>query len=379
LDFDGSFAKESKERVLHTVHTDLPFPGLVSLHLIVKPKARFRSHSPVSLGAHIPLQVQCMTPCTLQYRISPLSYKALHSPEFPATRTDVTLTKVLTSNYGQFVLAESTGHYSLVGLRDARDQPGMIGNDTITVLIGPAVLQPLPERAPTARFVRKDGDLHGCAGDHFETTLRLTGIAPFSVLLDFQLNRGPSSRVALIVTEAHRTPHYSGQQYSINLGTLETTTDGQMSWQIVSVTDGRNLTRTYVDNIFSDEPVSQQAKSPVSSSTPSAKASSLHKTRLVVIVHQLPTVSFKDEHTLLLPGKFTLAPLSVQTKAWPVRVVLILSPDETTVALHFAGPNDAHVNVTNIGNYHLYSLHDGKNYFTVVYFFFIHSLYFFSL
>ncbi len=62
---------EPKHRLLRAPQTDLPFPGLVALHVVPAPKARFRSPSLVSVGASIPVALQGQAPWVVQYKIVP--------------------------------------------------------------------------------------------------------------------------------------------------------------------------------------------------------------------------------------------------------------------------------------------------------------------
>ena len=58
-----------------------------------------------------------------------------------------------------------------------------MGNDTVTVVVGPMTLAARPDRPPTARFTTQ-APLNVCTGSYVKAGLRLSGVPPFTLVLD---------------------------------------------------------------------------------------------------------------------------------------------------------------------------------------------------
>ena len=64
-----------------------------------------------------------------------------------------------------------------------RCSQGLVGNETIAVVIGPVVLPARPERPPTAKFTTH-APVDVCTGSYVSAGLRLAGVPPFVLVVD---------------------------------------------------------------------------------------------------------------------------------------------------------------------------------------------------
>ena len=152
-----------------------------------------------------------------------------------------------------------------------RCSQGLVGNETIAVVIGPVVLPARPERPPTAKFTTH-APVDVCTGSYVSAGLRLAGVPPFVLVVDrcavrrstqrgtappltatlpldpgrepSPLTRRHNAGAALRVTlPARERGNSTERDYTIDLGGVEA--EGQFSWTVVSVTDARNLSTVY--------------------------------------------------------------------------------------------------------------------------------------
>ncbi|KCV70644.1 hypothetical protein H696_02999 [Fonticula alba] len=323
------------------------FPGVYRLHHVALPRARFKavnnhqrpiSKFPFSPGRQvIPLYLDGVAPWTLTFRVEPLPPGVFDLAQFtlyPRTLTEKTITISEAENY--FLDAPTTGLYTLLSVTDQRGLKGIVGDETVQVVVPPVTLPGLPPRPPSAAFLR-DEPLETCIGNSISVFLRLTGEAPFTVSLErAHNNAGPSTRqtvrlgaddalqgeelgslvddapeeaapallagagaagpdgVPTVVLPPANSPQLDRFYFRLPLGPLEN--DGRSVWRVVSVADARNMTSVYIADEFSSVPSSVRASVPpptvsaLAYSRPTVQlADSLQPEKPIIISRTTPT------------------------------------------------------------------------------------------